>query len=79
MFTRTLAVELARPAQSAICVALHPGTVDTDLSRPFQRSVAPVRLFDPDRAARQLLAVNDGLTLEQSGSFLAWDGAPIPW
>ncbi len=49
MFTRTLAVELARPAQSAICVALHPGTVDTDLSRPFQRSVAPVRLFDPDR------------------------------
>jgi NAD(P)-dependent dehydrogenase (short-subunit alcohol dehydrogenase family) len=79
MFTRTLAIELARRAPNAICVALHPGTVDTDLSRPFQRNVAPGRLFDPDRAASQLLAVVDGLTPEQSGSFLAWDGAPIPW
>ncbi len=79
MFTRTLSVELGRRAPNAICVALHPGTVDTDLSRPFQRNVAPGRLFDPDRAARQLLEVIDGLEPEQSGSFLAWDGAPLPW
>ena len=79
MFTRTLSIELARRAPNAICVALHPGTVDTDLSRPFQRNVVPERLFDPDRAAHQLLKVIEGLTPEQSGSFLAWDGTPIPW
>lgn len=79
MFTRTLSIELQRRAPHVICVALHPGTVDTELSRPFQRSVTPERLFDPDRAARQLLAVIDGLAPEQSGSFLAWDGTSIPW
>ena len=79
MFTRTLSIELARRAPNAICVALHPGTVDTDLSRPFQRKVVPERLFDPDRAASQLLKVIDALTPEQSGSFLAWDGSAIPW
>ena len=79
MFTRTLAIELARRAPQAICVALHPGTVDTDLSRPFQRGVPAERLFDADRAARQLLGVIGNLTPGQSGEFLAWDGSPIPW
>ncbi len=79
MFTRTLAIELARRAPNAICVALHPGTVDTDLSRPFQRRVVPSTPFDPDRAASQLLDVVEGLAPEQSGSFLAWDGSAIPW
>ena len=62
-----------------ICVALHPGTVDTDLSHPFQGSVPLASLFEPARAARQLLDVIDGLTPEDSGSFLAWDGREIPW
>jgi hypothetical protein len=40
-----------------VCVALHPGTTDTDLSRPFQAGVTPEKLFAPERAVRQLLAV----------------------
>jgi NAD(P)-dependent dehydrogenase (short-subunit alcohol dehydrogenase family) len=79
MFTRTIAIELRRRAPNAIVVAIHPGTVDTDLSRPFQRSVPPAKLFDAERAARQLLAVLDALTADQSGSFVAWDGSTIPW
>ncbi len=79
MFTRTLAIELARRAPNAICVALHPGTVDTQLSRPFSGSVPAERLFDADRAAHQLLGVLDGCEPEQSGCFLAWDGEAIPW
>ena len=79
MFTRTIAIELRRRAPNAIVVAIHPGTVDTDLSRPFQRSVPPAKLFDGERAARQLLGVLDALTAEQSGSFVAWDGSTIPW
>ena len=41
MFTRNLSIELKRKHRGIICVALHPGTVDTDLSRPFQRGVPP--------------------------------------
>ena len=35
---RTAAIELKRCSPSAICVALHPGTVESELSAPFARS-----------------------------------------
>lgn len=79
MFTRNLAIELGRRAPHLVVVALHPGTVDTDLSRPFQSGVKPEKLFPAERAARQLLAVIDGLSPADSGAFFAWDGQPIPW
>jgi NAD(P)-dependent dehydrogenase (short-subunit alcohol dehydrogenase family) len=79
MFTRNLAIELGRRAPNVICLALHPGTVDTDLSRPFQRNVPPESLFEPGRAAAQLLGVMDARGREDSGGFFAWDGQPIPW
>ena len=79
MFTRNLAIELGRRAPNVICVALHPGTVDTDLSRPFQRSVAKGGLFSDAQAADQILDVLGRLSGEDSGSFLAWDGSTIPW
>ncbi|MCB9628219.1 MAG: SDR family oxidoreductase [Sandaracinaceae bacterium] len=76
---KTLSIELQRRAKNVICVALHPGTVDTDMSKPFQRTVAPGKLFSRERAARQLLDIVDGLTAEDTGSFIAWDGQRIPW
>jgi len=78
-FTRNLAIELGRRAPNVICLALHPGTVDTDLSRPFQQNVPAGRLFDAKRAADQLLGVIDSCTGDDSGRFLSWDGQPIPW
>jgi len=79
MFTRTLAIEWARTRRNVACVALHPGTTDTDLSRPFQANVAPEKLFDPGRTVRQLLAVIDQLTPAATGRFYGWDGNEIPW
>ena len=79
MITRNLSIELRRRAKGIICVALHPGTVDTGLSRPFQGNVPEDKLFSPDRAARQLLNVINGLVPKNNGSFLAWDAQPIPW
>lgn len=76
---RTLSVELGRKNPQAAIVALHPGTVDTGMSRPFQRNVAPGRLFTPVQAAAQLWTVMDGLGPADSGTFRAWDGAEIPW
>ena len=79
MLLKTLSVELPRRARGAIVVALHPGTTDTDLSRPFQASVPPEKLFPPERAARQLLGVIDGLRARDNGTFHAWDGRQVPW
>ena len=79
MFTRTLAIEWSRSRRNVICVALHPGTTDTDLSRPFQANVAPEKLFSAERTVRQLLGVIDGLGPGDSGRFIGWDGKDIPW
>ncbi len=79
MILRNLAIELRRRSRGVICVALHPGTVDTDLSRPFQANVPAERLFSVERAVRQLLGVIDGLSEDSNGCFYAWDGQEIPW
>ncbi len=76
---RTLSIELARRSPNVIVAAVHPGTVDTDLSAPFQRRVPPDRLFSIERATGQLIDVIDGLGPEDTGSFRAWDGQPIVW
>ena len=76
---RTLGIELRRTHPQLSCVLLHPGTVDTPLSKPFQLNVPPEKLFGPQRAARQLLEVIASMTPARSGSFLAWDGETIPW
>lgn len=76
---RTLAVEQGRGRKGSICVALHPGTVDTQLSKPFQRNVPDGKLFTPEQSANYLLTVIDGLGPDDNGSFFAWDGQAIPW
>ncbi|MFM9829452.1 MAG: SDR family NAD(P)-dependent oxidoreductase [Sphingomonas sp.] len=77
MMLCTIAIEDRRRNPSSIVVGLHPGTVDTALSKPFQGNVAPGHLFDPARAAVQLLDVLDGLRPPDSGKLFAWDGAEI--
>lgn len=68
-----------RPGEGLVVLALHPGTVDTALSRPFQRNVPEGKLFTPDFAAERLLGLIDGAGEADSGRFLAWDGKDIPW
>ena len=77
--TRTASIELGRKAPKLLCVALHPGTVDTQLSQPFQGNVKPGKLFDVPRAAAQLLDVLDGLGPEDTGTFWDWAGEPVVW
>lgn len=79
MLTKNLSIELRRRAKGIVCVALHPGTVDTPLSKPFQANVPEGKLFEPARAAAQLLAVIAGLGPADNGKFYAWDGSEIPW
>lgn len=77
MLIKNIAIETARTRPNAIIVTLHPGTVDTGMSKPFQGNVAPEKLFSPALAAEHLLKVIDGLTAAHSGGHFAWDGTRI--
>ncbi len=79
MVIKTLSIELSRQNPNAICVGLHPGTVDTKLSKPFQRSVREDKLFTPTQSAHHLLAVLDNLSSADSGGQYAWDGSKVPY
>lgn len=76
---RCFAIEARTRNRDAIVAALHPGTVDTPLSQPFQRGVPAGQLFSAEESARRLLDVVDGLGPEDSGGFFAWDGSTIPF
>lgn len=72
----TGAIEVARTHRQAICVTLHPGTVDTGFGAEFHRGMQTVT---PDEAAANLLRVIDGLTPADTGGFFDWSGARVPW
>ena len=77
MLIKTLAIEDKRRNDRGIVVALHPGTVDTSLSRPFQGNVQAGRLFDTERAALQLLDVIEELRPPDSGKIFDFEGIEI--
>ena len=79
MCVKTLAIEWGRTLPNVAVAALHPGTTDTGLSKPFQRNVPPGQLFAPAQTAGYLLEVLDGLVPANSGQFLAFDGERLPW
>ncbi len=75
---RCLSIELAPKRPLAICVGVHPGTVDTALSKPFQAGGASHTMFAADQSARHVLRVVDALTVAHSGRVLDWAGKEIP-
>lgn len=78
-FIRTLANECRVSHPQAAIVAIHPGTTDTDLSRPFRRNIDPQRLYTAKQTASRILSTIDGIGINDSGGFYNWDGSVIPW
>ena len=74
---RTASIELARKRPHAVCIALHPGTVDTPLSAPFAK--AGLALQQPQDAAASLVKVIDEATPAQSGLLISYDGTILPY
>lgn len=79
MLVRNFAIEFATRNKSGIVVAIHPGTVDTALSKPFQQGVPTAKLFPPERSAAHILAAIDRFSPEDSGGLFAWDFARLPY
>jgi NAD(P)-dependent dehydrogenase (short-subunit alcohol dehydrogenase family) len=77
MLLKTLAIEFERKYSSKpLVLSLHPGTTDTDLSKPFQKNI-PWKLFSTSESAENLLRVIQRSTT--SGEFMAYDGSIIPF
>jgi NAD(P)-dependent dehydrogenase (short-subunit alcohol dehydrogenase family) len=79
MSLKTLAIEWRRTLPNVAVVALHPGTTDTPLSKPFQRNVPHGQLFTPQYSVNCMLSVLERLKPAESGQFLAFDGEQLPW
>jgi hypothetical protein len=58
---------------------LHPGTTDTQLSKPYQANVPDGKLFTASHTASLLIEVIEGLTPKLSGRFWDWSGKELPW
>lgn len=77
MFIKTAAVEYKRTHKNSILVGIHPGTVDSKLSKPYHGNIPQDALFTPTNAAKNILDVIHDLSTQDTGYIWAWDGEKI--
>ena len=77
MIIKNASIEVSKRNKQAIIIGLHPGTVDSDLSKPFQGNIADENLFTPEYSAEKLLEVIENMSAEKTGKCFAWDGKEI--
>ncbi len=77
MIIKNAAIEMARRNKHTYVVGLHPGTVNTPLSKPFQSKVKKGRLFTPSHSTERMLKVINQLSTSDSGKLFAWDGSEV--
>lgn len=79
MVLKTLSVEYGRRFKQTVIIGLHPGTVDTGLSKPFQANVAKGKLFTAEFSTEKMIAVIEQVTPEDTGNLFDWAGKQIPF
>jgi NAD(P)-dependent dehydrogenase (short-subunit alcohol dehydrogenase family) len=79
MFIKTLSIEWGRKSPDSCVVALHPGTTESGLSKPFQAGIAEGKLYSQQETAKRLVQVMRELTPAQHGRLLHWDGSELPF
>lgn len=77
MIIKNTSIEIGRFNKKAIIVGIHPGTVNSNLSSPFQNHVPEHKLFQPDFAATKINEVLQNLTAVSSGKCFAWDAEEV--
>ena len=76
MLIKTAAIELSRTKPKAALIAMHPGTVNSRLSKPFRGEQIGRPAQD---AVSDMFHVIENLQIEDSGSFLSYSGEKLPW
>ena len=77
MSTKNLSIELGRGRKKVVCISLHPGTVDTDLSRPYHKGVKT--LFTLTQSVDYMMNVIDSLSVKDTGKFFTYDKTNLPF
>ena len=77
MVIKNLSIELRRYNKESVVIGLHPGTVDSRLSQPFQKNLEDSKIFSADFSVLKLSSVIDSLDINDSGKCIAWDGEDI--
>ena len=72
-------IELGRGKNKVIALTFHPGVLDTDLSRPYHKSVPKDEILTPLESAGKLLVLMEQSTVKDSGRFIDVTGVDIPW
>ncbi|MEM7779044.1 MAG: SDR family NAD(P)-dependent oxidoreductase [Pseudomonadota bacterium] len=78
MLLKNFALEMARTHKDCVVAGLHPGTVDSLLSKPFQKGLPEGQLTEPAQAAELLLNVLGTLGPDQSGKVFDYAGTELP-
>ncbi|MBU3589579.1 SDR family NAD(P)-dependent oxidoreductase [Polynucleobacter sp. 80A-SIGWE] len=76
MLIKTASIEFSRTKPNNALVAMHPGTVNSHLSKPFKGEQIGRPPLD---AANDMLNVLLSINKEDSGSFLTYSGERLPW
>ena len=79
MLLKTAAIEYSRRNKMVKLLSLHPGTVDTKLSKPFQRNIPEEQIFTPDFAASRIINIMKAISYDGKLDYLDWEGKQIPW
>ncbi|RMA82441.1 SDR family NAD(P)-dependent oxidoreductase [Umboniibacter marinipuniceus] len=74
-----LAAELRHRSPSTTVIAFHPGTTDTELSKPFQKNVSAERLFSPQFVASRLYSLCSQPVSADRALFTDWQHEAIAW
>ena len=79
MLLKTAAIEYARRAKNVKLISFHPGTTDTELTKPFQGSVKKENLFTPEFVAEHLSKIMNQQDIDGELSFIDWENKAIVW
>ena len=74
---KTASIEMKIKNKNSIFIALHPGTVKSKLSKPFQKS--NLKIQTPEESAAHLITIIKELKTSETGKFFNWDGTELPW
>ena len=74
MMVKNFSIELGRYNKELVVIGLHPGTVDSHLTQPFQKNLEDSKIFSADFSVSKLSSVIDSLSVESSGKCIDWEG-----
>ena len=74
---KTASIEMKMKNKNAICLCIHPGTVESKLSKPFQKN--DLKIQSPQESALHIYKILMTSSTKDTGCFYNWDGKKIEW